>query len=96
MDLFSGENRISRDIMFIPVLLDVFKLYPGCNQNIFEINSDKKPTLILVKKLLTVLISFNILIHSAIFTEILSSIGSKKSSRTSSNVNCKAVAIFDD
>ena len=31
MDLFSGDNRISGDITFVPVLLDKIKQSPGCN-----------------------------------------------------------------
>ena len=48
MDLFSGNNRISGDITFVPVLLDKMKKYPGSNQLIFGVKSKKEPQPILV------------------------------------------------
>ena len=65
MDLFSGNNRISGDITFVPVLLDKIKKYPGCNQLVFGVNSKKDPKPIMVKKMLLVLIASNILCHAA-------------------------------
>ena len=65
MDLFSGTNRISGDITFMPVLLDHIKKYPGCNRLVFGVNSNKRPAPIQIKKMLLVLISANILNHTA-------------------------------
>ena len=61
-----GNNRISDDINFVPVLLDKIKKYPGYNRLVFGTNSNKYPTSIMVKNMLLVLISANILSHAAI------------------------------
>ena len=65
IDLFSGCNRISSDITFLPVLLDKIKQYPGCNQLVFGVNTNKPPTPIMIKKMMLVLIAANILSHTA-------------------------------
>ena len=49
IDLFSSKNRISGDITIMLVLLDHIKKYPGCNQLIFGVNSNKQPAPILIK-----------------------------------------------
>ena len=64
MDLFSGDNRISGDITFVPVLLDRIKKYPNVNRIIFGINSNKEPAPVMVKKMLLVLVSAKILRHT--------------------------------
>ena len=65
IDLFSGNDRISGDITFVPVILDKIKKYPGCNQLVFGMNSKKEPQPIMVKMMLLVLIAANILYHAA-------------------------------
>ena len=69
MDLFSGKNRISGDITFVPVLLDKIKKYPGCNKLVFGVNSKKDPQPIMVLKTILVLIAANILFHAATVKE---------------------------
>jgi len=69
MDLFSGNNRISGDITFVPVLLDKIKKYPGCNQLVFGVKSKKDPQPIMVKKIVLVLIAANIICHAATVKE---------------------------
>ena len=64
MDLFSGNNRISGDITFMPVLVDQIKKYAGCNKLVFGINSKADPAPIMVKKILLVFISANIICQS--------------------------------
>ena len=64
MNVVSGDNRISGDITFIPVLLDKIKKYPNSNRIIFGVNSNKKPAPVLVKKMIVVLVSANILRHT--------------------------------
>ena len=49
MGLFSGDNRISSEITFDPVLIDLIRKYKGCNRLIFGIKSDKQPAPIDVK-----------------------------------------------
>ena len=49
----------------MPVLLDHIKKYPGCNRLLFGVNSNKPPAPILIKKMLLVLISANIINHDA-------------------------------
>ena len=64
MDLFSDNNRICGDITFIPVLVDTIKKYPGCSILVFGFNRKLDPTPIMVKKMLLVLISANIIRQS--------------------------------
>ena len=64
MDLFSGDNRISGDITFVPVLLDNIKKYSGCNQLVFGLNSKKEPKPIMVKNVVDVNSCRDILSHS--------------------------------
>ena len=49
----------------MPVLLDHIKKYPGCNRLLFGVNSNKAHVPMLIKKMLLVLTSANIINHDA-------------------------------
>ena len=61
LDLFLGENRIDQRPSIRSVLLNAMVGYPNSHRLIFGINSDKKPTPVLVKKALLVLIASGLL-----------------------------------
>ena len=84
MDLFSDDHRISGGITYIPVLVDKIRKYPDCNRIIFGVNSNKEPAPVLVKKMLLVLTSANILRHNA-------TVGTNDKDSTSTPVVIKAV-----
>ena len=61
LDLFLGENRIDGRPSIKTILLNAIVDYPSSNRLIFGANTDKKPTPILVKKALLVLIASGLL-----------------------------------
>ena len=65
MDLFSGEKRISGDVVVDTILVENIKKYPNSNRMIFGVSSNKKPPPVNVKKLVLVLLASGILSHSA-------------------------------
>ena len=84
MDLVSGDNRISGDVTFLPVLLEKIRKHPIYNRIVFSVNSDKEPAPVLIKKMLLVLTSANIIRHNA-------TVGTKDKDSTSTPVSIKAV-----
>ena len=104
MDLFSGDNRISGDITFIPVLLDRIKKYPNANRIVFGVKSNKEPEPVMIKKMLLMLIASNILRHT--FAIVSDDKASDSNARiiikaVLSNCRCSATgmlhyALFDD
>ena len=61
LDLFLGENRIHGKPSIKTILLNAIVDYPSSNRLIFGANTDKKPTPILVKKALLILIASGLL-----------------------------------
>jgi len=61
LDLFLGENRIDQRPSIKSVLLNAVVNYPNSHRLIFGVNSDKKPTPVMVKKTLLVLIASGLL-----------------------------------
>ena len=84
MDLFSGDNRFSGDITYIPVLVDKIRNYPDCNRIIFGVKSNKEPGSVFIKKMLLILTPANILRHNA-------TIGTKDKINTNTPVVIKAI-----
>ena len=64
VDLYSGEKRISEVILFDPVLLNAIRKYHNCNRLLFGVNTNKRPTPIIVKKTMLMLLAAKILPHT--------------------------------
>lgn len=63
LDLFLGENRIEYKPSVKTILLDAIVGYPNCTRFVFDANStDKKPTPVLVKNALLVIIVSGLLV----------------------------------